>query len=162
MGRSKPCGMGSYLEKMEPCGMGSHPENMEPCDMYGKPPEKMEPPGMGIHPEKTDQATQVKTAFLSICTEPAQEDLASKINFNSSGAIVTSRTAGAVPDAACSARVHEGTTLGCSLSQSRELPGRVRNKAEYPSFVSPGKYHRDLRSGVLHLGPRCSYLQLLF
>lgn len=129
---------------------------------HRKPPEKMEPPGTGIHPEKTDKAMQVKTAFLSICAEPAQEDLTSTMNFNSSSAITTCRTAGAVPDAGCSQWVHKGTVLGCSLSQSRRAPGRVRNKAEYPPFISPQEIPETHAMGFLHLGPRCSYMQLLF
>lgn len=67
-----------------------------------KPPENMEPCAIGFHTEKTYQDMQVKTAFLLICTERAQEDLTSKMNFNSSSAITTCRTVGAAPDAGCS------------------------------------------------------------
>lgn len=63
---------------------------------------------MGFHTENTYQGMQMKAAFLLICTEPAQEDLTSKMNFNSSSAIITCRTVGAAPDAGCSQWVHKG------------------------------------------------------
>lgn len=102
--------MGSPQEKMEPHGLGSHLEKKEPCGI-GSYLKKMKPHGLGRHSEKTGQATQLKTAF---CTEPAQEDLTCKTNFNSSSAIITCSTVGTAPSAGCSS--------GCPKAQLSSTP----------------------------------------
>lgn len=48
----------------------------------------------------------------------------------------------------CSQWMQEGRALGCSISRSRRVPSRARNKDKYPSYVFPQETpHRLMRWG---------------